>query len=307
MEQNTATLNDSNIFYGHDSLGLCAEKFPLEAVGTQATLIFTHGFGQNRLSWRNSARTLSANGFDCICLDARGHGDSEWSTSGAYELDDFVWDLSKLAQHCQQQSGLQPILIGASMGGLVGMLAECEVPASFSAIVLVDVTPRWENAGVSRIFEFMRAHPDGFEDIAAAAAAVRAYLPHRENQEPERLRGHLRSGADGRLRWHWDPCLLQYIPKAAERYQARLEAAASRVKCPLLLLSGGKSDVVSERTIKHFLDLVPHATHQQIPDATHMIVGDRNDAFCQSIHAYLTLLSQPSLLSSSQAQPRITP
>jgi pimeloyl-ACP methyl ester carboxylesterase len=307
MELNPATNAHADVFHGHDQLRLCVEKFGGAQLSKQPTLIFTHGFGQNRLSWRASARSLSALGFNCLCLDARGHGDSDWSEGGAYELDDFVWDLSKLAQHLTAQTGRKPILIGASMGGLVGMLAECEAPGTFGAIVLVDVTPRWENAGVSRIFEFMRAYPDGFADIHAASAAVSAYMPHRESQDPERLRGHLRAGADSRLRWHWDPSLLEHIPKASERYQARLEAAASAVKCPLLLLSGGKSDVVSSRTIQHFLSLVPHATHQQITDATHLIVGDRNDVFCQAIHAYLTQLFREENYSSHLVQPRNTP
>jgi len=41
---------------------------------------------------------------------------------------------------------------------------------------LVDVTPRWETAGVSRIFEFMRAHPNGFASLEEAAAEVSRYL-----------------------------------------------------------------------------------------------------------------------------------
>jgi pimeloyl-ACP methyl ester carboxylesterase len=280
-------------------------RFESDVLPTQnrPTLIFTHGFGQNRLSWRNSANKLARSGYQCLSLDARGHGDSAWSSSGAYELDDFVWDLLKLGQKLALADGVKPVLIGASMGGLVGMLAECEARAqdagAFSALVMIDVTPRWENAGVSRIFEFMRAHPDGFTDIHHAAAAVSKYLPHRDAQDPERLRGHLRLGADHRLRWHWDPLLLEHIPKASERYQARLEAAASLVRCPVLLLSGAKSDVVSERTINHFLSLVPQAEHQQIADATHMVVGDRNDIFCQAIASYLGKL-EPLVQTSPQ-------
>ena len=37
----------------------------------------------------------------------------------------------------------------------------------FRALVLVDVTPRWEPRGVDRILNFMRAHPQGFESLDA--------------------------------------------------------------------------------------------------------------------------------------------
>jgi pimeloyl-ACP methyl ester carboxylesterase len=277
-------------FVGHDGLLLAVERSAgVRALSAQAAqtpnpaLLFAHGFGQNRLSWRASAARLAALGYECLSLDARGHGDSAWSAAGGYELDDFVWDLMALAK----AQAAPPILIGASMGGLVALLAQAEA-ALFRAIVLVDVTPRWESAGVGRIFEFMSAHPHGFATLQEAAQAVSSYLPHRDQKDPERLRGHLRLGADQRLRWHWDPKLLEHIPKATERYIPRLEAAAARVQCPVLLLSGGKSDVVSVATIASFQRLVPHAEHTQITDATHMIVGDRNDQFTEAIERYVS-------------------
>ena len=56
-------------------------------------------------------------------------------------------------------------------------------------MVLVDITPRWEPAGVERILEFMRAHPFGFGSLEEAAAAIATYLPHRgARKSPERLR-----------------------------------------------------------------------------------------------------------------------
>ena len=290
-------------FPGHDGLALAIEHFEVPTVNapgwvpaSQNRLIYTHGFGQNRLSWGTTAQRLAAAGWSGMALDGRGHGDSAWSADGSYELDHFVWDLTALARTYTNasQAGGKPILVGASMGGLLALLAQAEADI-FSAIILVDVTPRWEAAGVSRIFEFMRAHPNGFASLEEAAAEVSRYLPHRDQKNPERLRGHLRTGSDGRLRWHWDPRLLEHIPKASERYIPRLEAAASLVRCPVLLLSGGKSDVVSASTIASFQALVPHAEHREISDATHMIVGDRNDQFSAEIERYLaSLLIRPN-------------
>ena len=50
----------------------------------------------------------------------------------------------------------------------------------FSALVLVDITPRVDLDGVAKVQGFMRAHSqEGFASIAEAADAVAAYLPHR--------------------------------------------------------------------------------------------------------------------------------
>jgi pimeloyl-ACP methyl ester carboxylesterase len=158
--------------------------------------------------------------------------------------------------------------------------------------VLVDITPRWETKGVERILAFMQAHPDGFASYEDAAEQIAAYLPHRaERKSEDQLRPLLREGADGRLRWHWDPALLGGVVSESERYQPRLMAAAAKVSVPVLLLSGGRSDVVSRDTVEEFLRLVPHAEHVELPRATHMVAGDANDAFTREIARFVGELS----------------
>jgi pimeloyl-ACP methyl ester carboxylesterase len=247
-------------------------------------VLFAHGFGQNRHAWRGTATQLAREGWHGLAIDGRGHGDSEWAPGGDYHLEHFAEDLVAIARSLPEK----PILIGASMGGLLGLLVEGELPQSvFRAMVLVDVTPRWETEGVGRILSFMAQHPEGFDSLEHAADEVARYLPHRERKDPERLRSQLRESSDGRWRWHWDPRLLERVAAEAEGYIPRLQAAAARVQIPVLLLSGGRSDVVSERTIGEFMQLVPHAEHVCIDDATHMVVGDRNDVFTREISRFL--------------------
>jgi len=90
------------------------------------------------------------------------------------------------------------------------------------------------------------------------------------------------------VRWHWDPRLLAQLAHQSEHWQARLQAAARRLAVPTLLVSGGRSDLVSDATVDEFLALVPHAAHVRIDDATHMVAGDRNDAFTDVILDFLS-------------------
>jgi pimeloyl-ACP methyl ester carboxylesterase len=252
-------------------------------------VLYAHGFGQNRHAWGATARYLAAHGWPGWAIDGRGHGESGWVESGDYELEHFADDLVAIARSLPAP----PVLVGASMGGLLGLLTAGESPDPlYRALVLVDVTPRWESSGVDRILAFMGMHPEGFESLEAAADAIARYLPHRDRKDPERLRTQLRRHADGRWRWHWDPRLLERVARDAARYIPRLEAAAARVREPLLLLSGERSDVVSERTIGEFLQLAPHARHIQIERATHTVVGDRNDVFTREIHQFLNQLDK---------------
>ena len=253
------------------------------------TLLFAHGFGQTRHAWTATADALAGEGCRCVSFDSRGHGESERVPGGDYHMEQFVADLVGLARAQPEP----PVLVGASMGGLLGLVVAGEIePTLFRALVLVDITPRWETAGVERILAFMQAHPDGFADYTEAAEQIAAYLPHRPGRKSEdQLRPLLREGADGRLRWHWDPALLGGdLVRESERYQPRLMSAAANVRAPLLLLSGGRSDVVSRDTVDEFLRLAPHAEHVELPRATHMVAGDANDAFTREIARFLRTL-----------------
>ena len=173
------------------------------------------------------------------------------------------------------------------MGGLTGLMAQAEA-GCFRALVLVDVTPRWEEAGMERIHAFLRAHPEGFEDFALAAEAIASYLPHRRGRKTrEQLEPLLRADDQGRLQWHWDLRMLEEFVVGSAALQSRIEEAARCVRVPVLLVSGGRSDLVSERTIAHFMELVPHARHVRLPDATHMVAGDDNDGFTDSVLGFL--------------------
>jgi pimeloyl-ACP methyl ester carboxylesterase len=260
------------------------------------SIVFAHGFGQTRGAWTATASALAASGWRAFTYDARGHGDSDWLPSGAYSVDQFIDDMGRLVAETESA----PVIVGASMGGLVGMALAGAHPEICRGLVLVDVTPRWEPAGVARILQFMRAHPDGFANLDEAADEIARYLPHRaDRKSPDRLQRLLVAGDDGRLRWHWDPRMLGPIGEDAERHQADLIQAARKIRVPTLLISGAASDVVSDQTIAEFLELVPHAKHVKVAKATHMVAGDENDAFARHVREFLTQIEMPECLSRS--------
>lgn len=277
--------NDVSLWPSDDGLRLCVETF---GGAGSPTLLFAHGFGQTRGAWAATAIAMAAQGCRCVSFDSRGHGESDWAADGEYHLQPFAHDLTTLAAAQPDR----PVLVGASMGGLLGLVVAGEVrPSPFRALVLVDITPRWETAGVERILAFMQAHPDGFSSYAEAAEKISAHMPQRrERKSEQQLRPLLREGQDGRLRWHWDPALLREVVSESARYQPRLLAAAANVEVPVLLVSGARSDVVSRETVNEFMQLAPHARHVELPDATHMLAGDANDAFTREIASFVAQL-----------------
>ena len=260
-----------------------------DAAATRRPVLLLHGGGQTRYAWRNTADRLAQAGMTAYAVDQRGHGDSDWIADGAYGFDDFAADADHLARAIAERAGRPPVVVGASLGGIAALLAAGK-GAQFAALVLVDITPRVDMAGVAKVQGFMRANADeGFGSIDEAAAAVAAYLPHRKRpRSTEGLKKNLRLHPDGRWRWHWDPRFLDGRRSVnTERREAELVAAARRLAMPTLLVRGASSELVHEAHAREFLELVPHATFVDVSGARHMVAGDRNDQFAAAILAFI--------------------
>jgi pimeloyl-ACP methyl ester carboxylesterase len=253
-------------------------------------VILAHGGGQTRHAWGETAKRLAEKGWYAINLDQRGHGDSSWCDSGNYMIMDYGRDLQQVCSTLSQK----PVMIGASLGGLAGIMAEGTLDESiFRALILVDVTPRIEKEGVDKILGFMSQNVEaGFASLDEAANAIAAYLPHRKR--PKNLDGlskNLRLGVDGRYRWHWDPKFMtnRQMPESAVDDNPMVDAAKT-LAIPTLLVRGKLSELVSKESAQQLKELVPHSEFVDVSDAGHMVAGDKNDIFTEAILGFMAKL-----------------
>ena len=256
-------------------------------------VVLAHGGGQTRRAWKKISTLLAGHGFCAIAIDLRGHGDSEWASNGAYDIADFASDLVAISANLDRK----PALIGASLGGLAGIVAEGQIsPGSFASLTLVDITPQMEASGVARVVGFMAAHArEGFASPDEAARIISEYLPHRPSRKASTgLAHYLRQRPDGRYYWHWDPAFIDGVMRrheldgdSGDHGRSELSGAAMKLTLPVHLVRGGSSDLVSPEAVAHFRWLVPHAEYSNIADATHMVVGDQNDIFGEAIVDFL--------------------
>ncbi len=244
------------------------------------SILFLHGGGQNRYSWKNTSQILADEGLHVVALDSRGHGDSDRAPDANYTVDALCADTLLVLE----QIGRPTILIGASMGGMTALPVAYQAgPEKVTKLVLVDVVPRYEKDGSARIREFMSSGLNGFESLEEAADAVAAYLPHRTKPRSSAgLKKNLRY-RDGRWHWHWDPAFLTAPMDDPFVRVEKLEQAAINLTIPILLIRGRLSDVVSEEGVKDFLDKVPNAEFVELSDAGHTAAGDDNDAFSEVV------------------------
>jgi pimeloyl-ACP methyl ester carboxylesterase len=261
--------------HGAAGLRLAVDRWP--ASGAPAVLLL-HGGGQTRHAWGPTADIVAACGYDVHAMDLRGHGDSGWCQHGRYRFDDFRADLEAMLEGVAGPA----VVVGASLGGIVGLLAAGEAPSpKIAGLVLVDIAPDSSSAGAEKIMAFMRAAPDGFASLGEAAEAVAAYLPHRPRpRDPSGLMKNLRSRG-GRLHWHWDPSFMEVTMR--DRDSERLSRAALAVTVPTLLLHGAESEIVRPEDAVALKRLIPQAEVRVIPGARHMVAGDQNTAFGSAV------------------------
>ena len=270
------------------------------ASGPPALLL--HGFGQTRQSWGRTAAELGAQGWRAYAIDGRGHGDSDRSSMAAYSYADFSADVLKLCEWVNAR----PLVIGASMGGIAALVAQGTFEAQlYRGLVLVDITPDIDMDGARRILSFMSANPNGYANLNEAAEAIAAYRgPGRGKPSAQGLSRVLKQGTDGRWRWHWDSRLLSAReawladPKVAAAHRAKMRVetmkGVDKLDVPTMLVRGGSSDVVTREAAEALLQLLPRAQFVDVADASHMVAGDRNDAFSAAVREFALPLIQPN-------------
>ena len=125
------------------------EVVPVNGVELQVThagegplVLLLHGGGQTRHAWKGTGQVLANAGYFAVAYDARGHGDSGWDPEGNYAYEAMVEDLLCISRELDCDD---PILVGASMGGMVslsavgGEYAELGLQMDAAALVLVDI------------------------------------------------------------------------------------------------------------------------------------------------------------------------
>jgi pimeloyl-ACP methyl ester carboxylesterase len=227
---------------------------------------------------------LIEGGYSVINYDSRGHGDSDWSADGVYTFALRAQDLCSVLERVRGPFAL----VGASMGGITSLqaLGDGLRPA---AIVLVDIVLRPERNGVERVRAFMASHPDGFGNLDEAIDAVATYNPNRPRpSDPSGLMRNLRTGSDGRLRWHWDP---RMVPKAVDADLAAMASIIDRLPSPndtpVLLIRGRNSDVLSDASVADFRSHLQNTEVLDVAGAGHMVAGDSNEAFQRGVVEFL--------------------
>ncbi len=234
-----------------------------------------HGGGQTAYMYEEVGAALGHR-YHVLAPDLPNHGDSDSLVDGFGPM-----GIAETIPPLLDEFGMVRVaLVGASLGGLTSIVFGDVHPDRVAAIALIDVGHKLEPEGVRKIVDFMRAH-ESFASLDEAATEIAKYLPQRKSVRPASLTRNLRQRNDGR--WEWKHGMGRRFREAPQEehpadnldtFLAGVDDAAGRLQCPVLVLRGDASDVLSKQGAEEVAALIPDARLETVEKAGHLAAGD---------------------------------
>ena len=241
--------------------------------GLRWPVVAVHGLTRNHLDFLPLAARLSRAGAATWCVDVVGRGESGYlQDKRQYCYGTYVAGLERVLERAG--AGGPVNWMGTSMGGLIGMMVAAARPEGVRALVINDIGPFVPAASIARLIEYV-----GKEGTFASLGEVEAHL-----RRIYSTYGELSAAEWGYLAHssvHFDQALGRYVRSYDDGIAAVFGVAHdvdvfpvwSQVRCPVLLLHGEASDILSRDTIdrmhrERHPDAPPLEVHT-IPDVGH--------------------------------------
>lgn len=235
------------------------------------TLLLLHGLTQQSHVFDAVAAWLGRR-HRCLALDFRGRGESDWAP-GTYVIPQYVRDVLALLDALSVEA---VHVLGTSLGGLVGLSLAATAPGRLRSLALNDIGCEIDPRGAARVAAYAAAVPDGFPDLAGAATWALEQYPWLAALAPEAVADAVhwavRRAPDGRWRLKFDPAIGRAprpTPDAARAASQAWWAALESLRCPVLLVRGAESDILSAATAAEMAARQPRLVRADVPGVGH--------------------------------------
>lgn len=267
-------------------------------------VICVHGLTRNSRDFDALAAALSRDS-RVACMDVVGRGRSDWLEHGQdYGFSLYQSDAAALIARLTAtrlvaspvagwrrwfgQQGVpaawdvrQVDWIGTSMGGLIGMLLAARKGSPIRRLVLNDVGPMVPWSALRRLKGTHGNGPSHFEDIAAAEHYLRdacaSFGPISDEQWREVTRHSISELESGGFRLGWDPGIIDVMQGkgdddtkfTADFFGIALWSIWDQVRCPVLVLRGENSDLLTADTVRRMQESGPPVQVVEFPGVGH--------------------------------------
>lgn len=247
-------------------------------------VICVHGLTRNGRDYDYLAADLAQEPdgeFRVACPDLPGRGHSHWLGDPAdYALPVYMSDMTALIARL----GVEQVdWVGTSLGGLIGVSLAAQPNTPIRSLVINDIGPFVPKKALKRIGEYV-GHDEKFSDYDAMKTYlmnVHATFGNLSDDHWEHLCRHSgHQNEDGTWQLHYDPSIAVAFRKLS-LLNIDLWPLWEQITCPVLILRGENSDILTRDTAHQMLERGPAAELIEFPSTGHapaLLVDDQIDA-----------------------------
>ncbi len=259
-------------------------------------LILQHGGRDHCRSWDWVAEQLRHD-WHVICPDLRGHGDSNWSPEGHYQMDAFVYDFTQLVHDLGYD---EVTIVAHSLGGNIATRFSGLFPKKVRKLANIEglgpspeMRKQIEAAGTAqRLRQWIEDKrkaagrtPRRYESLEAAYARMKEENSFLTDEQARHLTVHgANRNEDGTWSWKFDNYLNVWSP--TDIPYAEQEKLWQAVECPIQFFYGTDSfasNPEKDGRLKHF----QNARVIEYEKAGHWLHHDQFDRFMSDVKAFL--------------------
>jgi pimeloyl-ACP methyl ester carboxylesterase len=275
----------------------------------QPPLILLHGFGGSIGHWRNNLEVW-AEQYPVYAMDLVGFGASRKPPT-QYDIE--LW-VEQLHDFWQTFVGEPMVIVGNSIGSLVGLVAAATYPEMAKSLIMISLfdpsaeqeiiprflhptanflklalVPRWLLRGVFRIVKKPKvarlwAKFAYANDLSIDDELMEIFLrPAQEAEAPTAFTNILR----GMVSLHFSPNIRRFLP---------------RMKVPMLLLWGHNDKIIPRNNVEKLVRITPNLRFIELADAGHCAHDEVPDQVNTIVSSWLAEL-QPKAISGTSVMP----
>lgn len=254
-----------------DGLTLHYRNYPGPDGGGKLPVLCMHGLTRNARDFAALAEVLAATR-RVIVTEMRGRGMSDYAPdSDTYSPLTYVQDVEALLAG----EGIDRFaVVGTSMGGLMAMLMAAAKPGRISALVMNDIGPEVDAAGLARISGYVgqgRSYPTWVHAARGLCEAHGAAFPDYDlDQWLDLAKRTMVVSQNGRIVFDYDMAIAEPFAKPGNAAPPDLwRAFAALAGVPMLLVRGELSDLLSEATVRQMGVVNPAMRTVTVPRVGH--------------------------------------
>lgn len=233
-----------------------------------------HGLTRNHKDFEPIFDFLLGFGRKVYAIDVRGRGNSDYDPNPLnYHPGTYVGDVSNIMNVLEIEKA---VFIGTSMGGIISMILAAFMPDKVSGIILNDVGPEVNEAGIARIRNYVgnSAPVDNWDDAIKGIKAIaqKEYPLQKDNQQFwQDFAKRISKEENGKISLAYDPEIKQNLQPAKEGEPApNLWAQFEMIKdIPIGLISGELSDIMTSDIVEKMKKISPSLKVELIDNVGH--------------------------------------